>query len=62
MNTTSKFSSGNDDWFDDNRRGVIAERQELIDKAKAGCIRAKATLMNYPHHISKLTLDGKEII
>ena len=57
----TKFSSGNDNWFDDKQRGVVAERQELIDAAKAGCIRAKATLQAEPHCISKLTLDGEEI-
>lgn len=57
----TRFSSGNDDWMCDNRRETIAERQKLIDKAKAGCVRAKATLQAEPYNISKLTLDGKEI-
>lgn len=60
-NEITRFSSGNDDWMCDNRREVIVGRQKLIDEAKAGCIRAKATLQAPPYNISKLTLDGEEI-
>ncbi len=57
----TRFSSGQDDWIDIHKRKELDKRQVLIDAAKAGCIRAKATLQVAPHNISKLTLGGKEI-
>lgn len=62
MMTSNTFSSGNDHWLDTDRKKLLEERQELIDAAKAGCMRAKATLMAHPYNVSKLTLEGKEII
>ncbi len=62
MNGSTTFSSGNDNWLDRRKQDEIAERQLLIDAAKEGCRDAKARLQAYPHCISELTLDGKEII
>ena len=55
----SKFSSGQDDWFETER---FKDRNDLVQRAKGGCAEAVQTLRDKPFNIKHLVIEGQVVI